>query len=102
MVTPALDWPRHYPRQCADQLRDGLARIICRHYHGHEDNGACGESTTRASILLPYVWKALKVAATGGNAQVLTDRQAEYVGAAVELIVNAVPIPMYVPEEVAS
>ena len=66
----------------------------------HWTDAACGESTTRADILLPYVWKALKIAATGGNAQVLTDKQAEHIGAAVELIVNAVPLP--VTEEVAS
>ena len=90
-----LDWPRNYPRACADQLRDGLARIVHEPMSVFLANPECDEI---ANVLLPVIWRALKVAATGGNAQVLTDKQAEHIGAAVELIVNAVPVT----QEVAS
>ena len=96
MVTPTLDWPRNYPREAADQLRDGLARIVC--IVGHERGVLRDEATDLADNLLPVIWRALKVAATGGNAQVLTDDQAAHIGAAVEVIVCAVPVV----QEVAS
>ena len=91
----SLDWPRNYPREAADQLRDGLARIVHSDIAMYLPDEDCNALADR---LLPVIWRALKVAATGGNAQVLTDKQAEHIGAAVELIVNAVPVV----QEVAS
>ena len=81
------------PASITADVHRAMARLLCAHRprmtHAAPEKDECPECHMLAAGLVEPVWRALKYAATGSNAQRLTIGQAEHVGAGIEAIEKA-------------